>query len=205
MIKTKKEALEIVGGLSNSSKMPETAHGTPAKHCMTGSLLRKRPGSTCEGCYALKGRCGMPKSVTAQERRLEAMNMNPMWVDAMVFLLKGIKHHRWFDTGDIPTTAALMKIIQVCRLTPKTKHWLPTRELAIVKKYEDQIPDNLVVRVSMPMIDQAPIVNWRWSSTVHRNGEAWGKECPAKHNMNQCGDCRACWDKRVKNVSYEYH
>jgi len=207
MIKTKKEALEIVGGLSNSSKMPETAHGTPAHRCTVGSKLRPIVGSTCYGCYALKGRCGMPKSVAAQERRLDAM-YHEDWVDAMVYLLKGVKHHRWFDTGDIPDRLVLLKIFDVCELTPNTKHWLPTRERKLVQELWEFIPDNLVIRLSAPMVNQPPVrtSEFPYTSTVHLEGaKVYGRECPAKHNMNQCGDCRACWDKRVKNVSYAYH
>ena len=49
------EALKLVGGLSKPSKMPGWAYGIPAKECKTGSKLVKVAGSTCEGCYALKG------------------------------------------------------------------------------------------------------------------------------------------------------
>jgi hypothetical protein len=207
MIKTKKEALAIVGGLSNSSKMPETAHGTPAHRCGVGSKLREKEGSVCHGCYALKGRCGMPKSVNAQERRLDAM-YHLQWTEAMVLLLKGVKHHRWFDTGDIPDRLALSKIFDVCLRTPRTKHWLPTRERKVVQEMWEFTPANLVIRLSAPMINQPPVRTSEFpnTSTVHLKGaKIYGYECPAKHNMNQCGDCRACWDKRVKNVSYEYH
>lgn len=205
MITTKKEALAIVGGLSNSSKMPETAHGTPAAECGVGSQLRKKEGTTCFGCYALKGRCGMPKSVAAQYRRLACM-YDPQWVEAMIFLLKDVKHHRWFDTGDIPSTEILEKIFEVCLGTPKTRHWLPTREVRYLFDLKSRVPDNLVIRVSAPMVDGRPMGGWwQFTSTVHHNLPPVGRECPAKHNMNQCGDCRACWDKRVKNVSYEYH
>ena len=50
-----KEALKIVGGLSKPSKMPGWAYGIPAAECKTGEKLRDIEGSTCEGCYALKG------------------------------------------------------------------------------------------------------------------------------------------------------
>ena len=49
------EALKLVGGLSKPSKMPGWAYGLPAKECKTGSKLVNVKGSTCEGCYALKG------------------------------------------------------------------------------------------------------------------------------------------------------
>jgi hypothetical protein len=64
------EALKLVGGLSKPSKMPGWAYGIPAKECKTGKKLQNVEGSTCYGCYALKG-CYVFKVVQdAQYRRL---------------------------------------------------------------------------------------------------------------------------------------
>jgi hypothetical protein len=66
------EALKLVGGLSKPSKMPGWAYGIPAKECKTGKKLQNIEGSTCYGCYALKG-CYVFKVVQdAQYRRLAA-------------------------------------------------------------------------------------------------------------------------------------
>ena len=71
------EALKLVGGLSKPSKMPGWAYGLPAKECKTGSKLVKVAGSTCEGCYALKG-CYVFKVVQeAQYRRLASLQRCP--------------------------------------------------------------------------------------------------------------------------------
>ena len=32
-----------------------------------------------------------------------------------------------------------------------------------------------------------------------------GKECPAYKQEGECKDCRACWDRRIKTVSYKEH
>lgn len=204
-VMTKKAAAEIVGNLSKSAKMPETAHGTPAANCHTGRQLAGVAGSVCEGCYAMKGRCGMPMSVAAQQRREDAMRDHPQWEEAMTRLLDGVKHHRWFDTGDIPDAHCLERIIRVAESTPDTMHWLPTKEYGLAKQYAGQFPENLIVRVSMPMVDQAPVGGFELTSTVHRKLEPVGHACPAEHNKNQCGSCRACWDRTVKNVSYHWH
>ena len=66
------------------------------------------------------------------------------------------------------------------------------------KKYK---PDNLVMRFSIPMIDQAASGNWKNTSTVVTSGAT----CPAPKQDNACGDCRACWDPSVKNVAYGIH
>jgi len=124
-----KEAWDIVGGLSKPSKMPGWAYGLPAKECKTGSKLRQVKGSTCYDCYALKG-CYVFKVVQdAQYRRLASIK-HPLWTGAMSLLInsKKSKEFRWHDSGDVQDEDHLMKIFAVCKLTPETSHWMPTRE-----------------------------------------------------------------------------
>ena len=145
------EALKLVGGLSKPSKMPGWAYGIPAKECKTGSKLVKIAGSTCEGCYALKG-CYVFKVVQdAQYRRLASIK-HDLWTGAMALLInsKKSKVFRWHDSGDVQDEAHLIKIFAVCNLTPNTRHWLPTRE-AWIKKFLPQCPQNLVIRFSAPV------------------------------------------------------
>ena len=84
---TVKQAWEEVGGLSKPSKMPSYGYSLSAYKCIIGAKLRKVKGSTCGGCYALKGRYVFPNVQDALDRRLEKVNHNPKWVDAMVFLI----------------------------------------------------------------------------------------------------------------------
>ena len=49
------EAKDIMISLGRANKMPCPTYNTPAKLCKTGSKLRKIKGSTCNGCYAMKG------------------------------------------------------------------------------------------------------------------------------------------------------
>ena len=195
------EALKIVGGLSKPSKMPGWAYGIPAKECKTGSKLRKVKDSVCYNCYALKG-CYVFKVVQdAQYRRLASVK-HELWTGAMALLInsKKSKEFRWHDSGDIQAEAHLLKIFAVCKLTPDVKHWMPTRE-AWVKHFLPECPDNLVIRFSMPMIDQPAAGGWDNTSTVVTAGAT----CPAAKQNNECKNCRACWDKSVKNVAYGKH
>ena len=66
----KKEANEIVGGLSKPGKMPCPSINLPAAACVTGSLMAVIKGTTCYGCYALKGRYRFPNVKIAMDRRL---------------------------------------------------------------------------------------------------------------------------------------
>jgi hypothetical protein len=121
----------------------------------------------------------------------------------------GEAFHRWFDGGDLDSLEMLRAIVLTCELTPSISHWLPTREAAIVKAYHKAygaFPTNLTVRVSATMVGDAPIAGHVNTSTVHRKdaGHA-GHACPARHQGNQCGACRACWTRDVANVSYPLH
>ena len=204
-----KEALKIVGGLSKPSKMPGWAYGLPAAECKTGSKLVDVEGSTCQGCYANKGCYVFAVVQAAQYRRLEAIR-HPQWVNAMAALInsKKSKYFRWHDSGDVQDPEHLLKIFEVCRLTPETSHWLPTRE-AWTKKYLKDKPDNLVLRFSMPMVDQTPAKSWPNVSTVMTKDQPWfgatSVACVAPDQDNECKDCRACWDPSVKNVTYWKH
>lgn len=207
-MKTNK-AKEITGSLSKPSKMPGWAYGLPAKECKTGSKLAKVEGSTCSGCYALKG-CYVFKVVQeAQYRRLAAIR-HPLWAQAMAAQInsKKVKYFRWHDSGDVQDLEHLNKIYEVCRLTPGISHWMPTRE-PWVKKHLDNAPVNLVIRFSMQMVDQAPLKSWPNVSTVSTGDRPWfgatSRMCPAQQQDNECKDCRACWNRDIWNITYAKH
>ena len=195
------EAWTIVGGLSKPSKMPGWSIGIPAKECKTGAKLRDVKDSVCYDCYALKG-CYVFKVVQdAQYMRLAAI-YTPQWVQAMAHLINSKKPDvfRWHDSGDVQDLDHLNKIYEVCRLTPETRHWLPTRE-AWILDHVRRAPDNLIIRFSMPMVDQAAAGSWPNTSTVVTSGAT----CPAPNQGGKCKECRACWTKSIKNVSYGKH
>jgi len=204
-----KEALKIVGGLSKPSKMPGWAYGLPAKECKTGSKLAQQDNTVCSDCYALKG-CYVFKVVQeAQYRRLAAIR-HPLWTGAMALLInsKKSKYFRWHDSGDVQDEEHLLKIFAVCKLTPETSHWMPTRE-SWVKKFLKDCPENLCVRFSVPMVDQEPIKSWPNVSTVITEDKPWfglsSRACPAPQQDNACNDCRSCWNKEIFNISYWKH
>ena len=180
---------------------------------MTGSKLAKIKGTICNKCYALNGHYLYPIVANAHKIRLDAI-YTPEWVDYMAELLtqkykrlaKSRLFHRWFDSGDIQSYEHLMKIFEVCELTPHIKYWLATREYKIIARIkEEDIPKNLVLRVSGIKIDGQPPKFWKWTSTVHKNKKPIGHECPAYKQGGECGSCRACWNHKVKQVSYKEH
>ena len=215
------EAKAIAGSIGYPSKMPGTSYGISAKHCLVGAKLAKVAGSTCAGCYAFKGNyilADTAKAHAARERNLGSS----AWIVAMVKLLDHAhnwvelavrpillpRYHRWHDSGDLQSVEHLAAICAVATATPYLKHWLPTREHAIVKAYRAtgcSIPDNLTIRISATMVDGMPTAHWPTTSTVHKRNEPLGRMCPAPTQGNKCDDCRACWSRDVGNVSYHQH
>ena len=187
-----KDANKIIVSLSKPEKMPGFAYGLPAWECKTGGKLVKVPGSVCFGCYAMKGNyTRFPEIKKSQYKRLDSLK-NPLWVEAMASMINSdrVKKRgvfRWHDAGDVQDLDHLNKIFEVCKLTPDVKHWMPTRE-AWIKDHLSRCPDNLIIRLSMTMIDQPAAGSWPNTSTVVTTGA----KCPAPKQGGQCLDCRAC-------------
>ena len=197
----KKEASKIVGGLSNPGKMPCYSINLPATACVTGSKLARVPGTVCHGCYALKNRYVMPVQKAAMARRLRALD-HGSWTTAMVTLIKGFQYFRWHDSGDVQSVQHLKNIFEVCRLTPETKHWLPTREAKFLRLMDpDVVPKNLIIRLSATKVNGPAPRWWPWTSTVSTKS----KTCPAPEQGGKCRSCRTCWDKSTPNVVYAKH
>ena len=205
---TTADLLASVGGLSKPSKMPGYAYGLSANLCKVGSLLRRVKNSTCGSCYALKGMYVFPVVKQAHARRLEKIS-DPLWVAYMTELIsrksKKVPYFRWHDSGDLQSVEHLSKIVQIANNLPGINFWLPTREMAMVKEFlaGNKFPANLNVRVSAPMIGRAPEkISGTTGSSVD-NPSAF--QCPAPKQGNSCLDCRACWLKKVPEVSYSKH
>ena len=210
--KTKKAALQSVGSLSDTSKMPGKSWGINADKCKTGAKLAKIAGSICSTCYANKGFYTMyPAVKRAQDVRLQLFEANrEEWISAMVKLVSGEQYFRWFDSGDLQSLDMLSAIVDVMRATPHVKHWLATRERSIVKAWlatGAEFPGNVVVRISATMFDEVPANRLTpWSSMAHKGKarvDAW--TCPAPTQGGACGDCRACWSRDVSLVTYHAH
>lgn len=156
--------------LSTPTKMPGKAYGIPAEKCQVGAVLHKIKGSTCFDCYALKNNYQYEGPKQAAERRYNTID-HPQWVNAMATMIhfhsrkdrEGKDYHhahfRWHDSGDIQSVEHLAKMAEVARLTPKVKHWVPTREYEYVKQYREQYgrePKNMIIRLSGHYLDKAP-------------------------------------------------
>jgi len=221
---TVKFAHEIIGTLSKPSKMPGLGYGLPASACHVGSKLRAVCGSTCEGCYAMKGNYIYGNVQASQHKRLDSLKVDRFeWIDCMVALIdkqlkpdiKGKrirgkayrKFFRWHDSGDLQSVDHLERIVAVCEQTPDVAHWLPTREKAIVLEWVRDggiVPRNLTIRASAAMIDGKAPSWWPNTSTVHTAKGSRSDECGAYLTNGECGTCRDCWTD-TDNISYPKH
>ena len=205
-----KEAKVITGGLSKPNKMPGPSINLPASACITGAKLVNVEGSTCSGCYALKGRYKFKNTLIAMARRLAKLH-DPRWIDAMVTLING-RHwqkpkpvFRWHDSGDIQSAKHLTNIFEVCKRTPATAHWLPTREARFINLMDpDVVPKNLKIVLSDHMNNQRVTPTW-WPYTSGVTTDHNQVSCPASNQGNKCLDCRKCWDRNTKRVIYGKH
>ena len=197
-----KEAKKITQSLTRTSKMPGLSYSLPAWACKTGSKLRKIEGTPCFSCYALKGNyIRYPKIREVQYKRLDSIT-NPLWVEAMAVQIKNQKYFRWHDAGDIQSVEHLRKIFAVAILTPNTKHWLPTQERKyLLEVDQSEVPDNLIIRLSGSKINGSIPNAWEHTSSVVTENA----KCPSANQDGKCMDCRMCWSKDIKNISYGKH
>lgn len=203
-------ASPLAGSLSRPSKMPGFGYGLPAlTSCKVGAKLARNPRSKCSKCYAARGRYRGKNVQDAQLKRMQSI-LDPRWVDEMVVMISTVSepYFRWHDSGDLLSLDHLSKICEIAVRLPEYKFWLPTQEYGLVRRYLKTVgdfPTNLTVRLSTPLIDQAPATTDLCTSTVHDKTDPIGHACPSQHQGNKCRDCRACWDQSVKNVAYHLH
>lgn len=209
---TLSEALAITGPLQRASKMPCHTYSIPAAHCKRGRKLAEIENSVCSKCYAMRNNFTWPhtqRSMMAHEMAME----HPQWAEAMAMVLTSYEHSgyfRWFASGDLQSLESLVKICEVCRRTPRIKHWLPSHEVGILGEFRRAgytYPSNLTVRLSADFIDK-PIPKSLTRSLGVLAGEVSSRgveTCPASKQDNMCQTCRMCWDKRVRTITYKLH
>ncbi len=211
------EALKLIGGLGQPSKMPWWSWSISAERCKVGGQLAQQEGTVCSGCYALKGNYRWEVVRRAHERRFQALQ-DPLFVKAFALVLNHLftrqrakeNRFRWLDSGDLQDVAMLDKINEIALLTPDVRHWLPTRELRIVADWLAAHPEgfahNLTVRVSTAKVGVVPKQQpfGLPMSTVGADTNLDLHQCPARaHQGNKCLDCAVCWSK--ENVNYPFH
>jgi len=153
----------------------------------------------------------MPNVQRTLQARLALME-SPEWVPAMIAKIRDTEKSgffRWFDSGDLQSIKTLKAIVRIAIALPEIHFWLPTKEYGIVSEYVElfgSFPSNLNVRLSAYMVDKAGPNSLAENLGV-TTSEVSSTEgtCPAPTQGNKCGDCRACWNKDVRTVTYRLH
>ena len=114
---------------------------------------------------------------------------------------------RWHDAGDVQSSEHMNKIFRSMQVN--TRHEaLAANARAAIPASPEQVPDNLVIRLSRSKIDGPVSKAWTHeSSVITRSSKATAQQsvmCPAKQG-GKCLSCRQCWNKEIKNVSYWKH
>ena len=215
---TLKQAKLLSGGgiTKQNKKMPFYNYDLSAWDCQTGGKLRKKENSVCSVCYAMKGNYLRYKNGsvgTSHKRHLKSLENGFEWSIAMAYqvLHYKTKYFRFHASGDLQSVNHAKQIINLARMTPTTKYWIPTRELGFIKALKDQnivIPKNCIFRVSAPMVDgKLRRDKFNHTSSVISSESKKGKSiiCGAYKQGGQCLKCRACWSSKIKDISYLQH
>lgn len=198
--------------LSAPSKMPCRSFSLPLSVCGVGGKLAKQEGTICSRCYADGGNYRFGNVQRALDARLSAFK-SPSFVGDMTAKIRKEEKSgffRWFDSGDIPDWAGLLKIVRIALALPGIRFWLPTKEYALIRRYVETVgafPENLTVRLSAYIVDgPAPgaLASRLGVVTSTVTSDASEATCPAPKQGNKCMDCRACW-LSPSNVAYLLH
>ena len=177
----------------------------PGSKNADGSLV-----DACSGCYATTGNYNYP-NVKAPRLHNRDDWQRLEWVDDMVKALDSDRYFRWFDSGDMYTVALAQKILEVMKLTPWVKHWLPTRMHKFPKfravLTEMQALPNVKVRFSSDSVRGEYVHGLHGSVIIPTPDDVQSGMtlCKAYDNGGKCSGCRACYDKGVDLIAYPAH
>ena len=212
---TLKKAKKLTGGgiTKKNKKMPFYNYDLSARDCIKGSILRGVKGSVCEKCYADTGNYNFPSVKLSHKYHLKSLENGFEWSVAMAYqiLKTQTKYFRFHASGDLQSLDHAIQIINLAKLTPSCKYWIPTRETGILKELKDKnidVPKNCIFRVSAPLIDGHlnSKVFKNVSSVISDRKFAKGINiCPSLKQGGKCLDCRNCWNTKIKNINYLLH
>jgi len=194
-----------VGKLNSRSWSLEALETCPASKGSDGELV-----PACKGCYAVGGNYRFKNVKEARSHNKKDWKRSE-WVADMIEELDSDRYFRWFDSGDMYSLALAEKMYEICKATPWTKHWIPTR-MHKFKKFRDVIDrlnalDNVVVRLSSDGINGEIIEDAQYSSTIipFIDSVTVATICNAPLQDGKCKKCRLCWDKSTKVIAYAGH
>ena len=186
-------------------------------------LCTCRDDAPCkETCYANKKAQKICVVQAAYYRNFRLVNENMQDVfEQIIFEIKhsGLGTVRYFDSGDIINYEFLIGIMDIAKKLPDVKFMAFTKKYELVNQYLDEgnkIPDNFNIIFSawdklwkfdnpydLP-VAYVDFKDKRLNPDIPKNGF----RCPTngkKLGEITCSMCKACWNKKIKNVIFEQH
>jgi hypothetical protein len=209
--------------LTQTSKMPGPSWSLPAHRACP-----RANGTICDSCYAGKGCYQYPSTRNAQDLRfrwtVESMRApagRGQWIQHMVDAIAetGCEYFRVHDSGDMFNVAYTQCWLEVCRMLPEVRFWIPTRAwqtpksvlpvfdpLLNVLRQLAQLPNVTVRPSALNFGDNAPQVDGLHAGSTAAMPDVFcARQCPAYAQGGHCGDCRSCWDAKDTPISYCKH
>ena len=209
--------------LTQTSKMPGPSWSLPAHRACP-----RANGAICDSCYAAKGCYQYPSTRKAQDVRfrwtVESMRTpagRESWIAGMVLAIGSTKakYFRVHDSGDMFNVAYAQCWLEVCRMLPNVRFWIPTRAwqapksilpvfdpLLNVLRQLAQLPNVTVRPSALDFGDYAPEVEGLHAGSTAAMPDVFrARQCPAFAQGGHCGECRTCWDAKDVPVSYSKH
>src|ERR1017187_9431427 len=206
--------------LTQTSKMPGPSWSLPAHRACP-----RANGTICDSCYAAKGCYQYPSTRNAQNVRfrwtVESMRTpagRSQWVEHITSAIRGTGccYFRVHDSGDMFNVVYAQAWLEVCRMLPEVRFWIPTRTWqapkSILPVFDPllnvlgqlaQLPNVTVRPSALNFGDHAPqVAGLHAGSTADMPDVFRAWQCPAYAQGGRCGDCRTCWDSKEIPVSY---
>ena len=212
--------------LTNTTAMACPSWSLPAGYSCPGATKDK--DSPCGHCYASQGMYLLDTTARAQWIRfqwtrdcLKTAEGRREWIGTMAEAMRatGAEYFRWHDSGDLFSPTYVRAVAEVCRLTPKVRHWLATQSfnlLTLDRAIRENLVSlaNVVVRPSVGRMDAFPprrrSLGYAAGATVYTaevNAHKSVRLCPKSTRGGSCASngCRLCWNAPALPVGYLVH
>src|SRR5512133_2048527 len=123
------------------------------------------------------------------------------------------------DSGDMFGAAYVGCWLEVCRRLPDVRYWIPTRAWQVPNgplPLFDPLLETLRRLAKLPNVTVRPsalnfgghppiVAGLHAGTTAAMPDILRAFQCPAHARGNECGECRACWDRKELPISYQKH
>lgn len=184
------------------------------KTCLSTSVKMSNPEHICTYCYGkqAESRLNFPTGIKSRKENYRIYTEEKFFwrqLQGWILLNENKTHFfRYFVVGDIPDEHFLMEANKLAMLFPKIPFWVPTLKAGYVKRFlesieEEDIAENFLIRLSSPTVNEANPIDVPWKSMTYTEKPPKGAyRCPSSDQDDECRDCWACWNKKIKLIAY---